>query len=544
MQIKNFWTLTDRQLCDCEMILDGSFSPLKGFMVQEDYDSVLNTMRLVNGKLFPIPIVLDVNRQFSQKIDIGDKVVLRDKEGFQIARMTVESIWEPDIKEEAELVYRTTDIFHPAVNYLFNQANNVYVGGKIKKVRMPNHYDYKHYRLNPNAVKLLFKEKGWEKIIAFQTRNPLHRAHVEMILKSMGDIDAKLLLHPVVGQTKIGDIDYHTRVRCYEHIIKKFLKGSSVLALLPLAMRMAGPREALLHAIIRKNFGCTHIIIGRDHAGPGKDMKERLFYDPYGAQNLLKKHEDEINIKMVPFKLMVYVPVKKSYKELEKLKSNVKYKTLSGTELRNYLDKGLDIPEWFSYAEVTSELKKSRLPSHKKGFTIFFTGLSGSGKSTIANGLATKLLEEGSRPVTLLDGDIVRTHLSSELGFSKEHRSLNVQRIGFVASEITKNGGIAICAPIAPYASDRDANRKLISNLGGYIEVYVSTSLQKCEERDSKGLYKLAREGKIKEFTGISDPYEKPIKAEITLNSDGSKNPIYLVDQIYQMIQEKGYIKS
>ncbi len=544
MQIKNFWTLTDRQLCDCEMILDGSFSPLNGFMVQEDYDSVMNTMRLVNGKLFPIPIVLDVNRQFSQKINIGDKVVLRDKEGFQIAQMTVESIWEPDIKEEAELVYGTTDLFHPAVNYLFNQANNVYVGGKIKKICIPNHYDYKHYRLNPTAVKLLFKEKGWEKIIAFQTRNPLHRAHVEMISKSMDDLDAQLLLHPVVGQTKVGDIDYHTRVRCYEHIIKKYLKGSSVLALLPLAMRMAGPKEALLHAIIRRNFGCTHIIIGRDHAGPGKDMKGNLFYDPYAAQNLLKEHEDEINIKIVSFKLMVYVPEKKSYKELEKLKSNVKYKTLSGTELRYYLDKGLDIPDWFSYAEVTSELKKSRLPLHKKGFTVFFTGLSGSGKSTIANGLATKLLEEGSRPVTLLDGDIVRTHLSSELGFSKEHRSLNVQRIGFVASEITKNGGIAICAPIAPYACDRDANRKLISNLGGYIEVYVSTSLQKCEERDSKGLYKLARAGKIKEFTGISDPYEKPINADITLNSDGSKSPTGLVDQIYEMIQDKGYIKS
>ena len=544
MQIKNFWTLTDRQLCDCEMILDGSFSPLNGFMVEKDYDSVLKTMRLVNGKLFPIPIVLDVNKQFSQKTNIGDEIVLCDKEGFQIARMLVDSIWEPDMEEEAELAYGTTDIFHPAVNYLFNKGNNVYIGGKIKKIRMPNHYDYKRYRLTPDATKLIFKEKGWEKIIAFQTRNPLHRAHVEMISRSMCDLDAKLLLHPVVGQTRTEDIDHHTRVRCYEHIIKKYPKDSSVLALLPLAMRMAGPREALLHAIIRKNFGCTHIIIGRDHAGPGKDMKGKLFYDPYDAQNLLKQYEDEINIKMVAFKFMVYVPEKKSYEELELLNSDVKFKTLSGTELRNYLDEGLDIPDWFSYPEVTSELKKSRLPLHKQGFTIFFTGLSGSGKSTIANGLTTKLLEEGSRAVTLLDGDIVRTHLSSELGFSREHRSINVQRIGFVASEITKNGGIAICAPIAPYAIDRDANRKLISNLGGYIEVYVSTSLKKCEERDSKGLYKLAREGKIKDFTGISDPYEKPLEADITLNSDGSKNPIYLVDQILKLIQDKGYIKS
>ena len=544
MQIKNSWILTERQLCDCEMILDGSFRPLNGFMVQEEYNSVLKTMRLVNGKLFPIPIVLDVNEQFSKKLNIDDEIVLHDKEGFQIARMIVDSIWKPDLEREAKLTYGTADRVHPAVNYLFDKGKIIYIGGELKKIRMPNHYDYKHYRLTPDALKLKFKEKGWEKIIAFQTRNPLHKAHVEMISRSMVDLDAKFLLHPVVGQTKPGDIDHHTRVRCYEHVIKKYPKGSSILALLPLAMRMAGPREALLHAIIRKNFGCTHIIIGRDHAGPGKDDKGNFFYDPYAAQDLLKKYEAEIDIKMVAFKQMVYVPENKSYKELEKLNSNVKIKTLSGTELRAYLDKGLDIPDWFSYPEVTSELKKSRPPLHKKGFTVFFTGLSGSGKSTIANGLLIKLLQEGSRPVTLLDGDVVRTHLSSELGFSKKHRSLNVQRIGFVASEITKNGGVAICAPIAPYASDRDANRKLISNLGGYIEVYVSTSLTKCEERDSKGLYKLAREGKIKKFTGISDPYEKPVKADITLNSDGSKDLLVLVDKIFKTIQDKGYIKS
>ncbi len=544
MQTTNSWMLTERQLCDCEMILNGSFKPLNGFMVEEDYNSVLKTMRLQNGKLFPIPIVLDVNQQFSQKLNIDDEIVLLDKEGFQIAQMIVESIWEPDFEKEAELAYGTIDKAHPAVNYLFNQANNVNIGGKIKKLRMPNHYDYKNYRLTPNAVKYVFKEKSWEKVIAFQTRNPLHKAHVEMISRSMSDIDAKLLLHPVVGQTRSGDIDHHTRVRCYEHVIKKYPKESALLALLPLAMRMAGPREALLHAIIRKNFGCTHIIIGRDHAGPGKDSRGKLFYDPYAAQNLLKKYEDEINIKMVAFKLMVYVPAKKSYKELEKLNSNVKTKTLSGTELRDYLDKGLDIPNWFTYPEVNLELKKSKPPLHKKGFTVFFTGLSGSGKSTIANGLLIKLLQEGSRPVTLLDGDIVRTHLSSELGFSKEHRSINVQRIGFVASEITKNRGIAICAPIAPYASDRDANRKLISNLGGYIEVFVNTPLKKCEQRDSKGLYKLAREGKIKKFTGISDPYEKPISPDITINSDGTKNPLDLVDKIFKMIKDKGYIKN
>ena len=542
MGIKNSWKLTDRQLCDCEMILDGSFSPLNGFMIERDYDSVLDTMRLENGRLFPIPIVLDVTEQFSQKLNLGDELVLLDKEGFQIALMTIESIWKPNFEKESNLVYGTNDILHPAVNYLLNQGNKIYIGGKIKIIGMPNHYDYKEYRLTPNTAQLKFKELGWKRILAFQTRNPLHRAHIEMTFKSMQSLNANLFLHPVVGLTKSGDINHYTRVRCYEHVMKKYPKGSIVLGILPLAMRMGGPREALLHAIIRKNYGCTHIIIGRDHAGPGNNSEGKPFYDQYGSQNLLKKHENEIGIKMVAFKFMVYVPEKKGYKELEKLNPKTNYKTLSGTELRNHLDKGLDIPDWFSYPEVTSELKKSIPPISKRGFTVFFTGLSGSGKSTIANGLLVKLLELGERPVTLLDGDLVRTHLSSELGFSKRHRSINVQRIGFVASEITKNGGIAICAPIAPYHSDRNLNRELISDFGGYIEVYVSTSLKKCEERDSKGLYKLARKGKIKQFTGISDPYEVPINPDITINSDGSNKPELLVNMIYDKIKQMGYV--
>ena len=499
-------------------------------------------MRLVNGKLFPIPIVLDVNRQFSQKINIDEEIILCDQEGFQISRMIVESIWEPDLQKEAELTYGTSDRIHPAVNYLFNQGKNVYIGGKIKKLRMPIHYDYKHYRLTPNAAKLKFKDLGWTKIIAFQTRNPLHRAHIEMTYKSMRRLNANLFLHPVVGLTKPGDINHYTRVRCYEHVVKQYPKRSMVLGVLPLAMRMGGPREALLHAIIRKNYGCTHIIIGRDHAGPGKDSKGKPFYGMYDAQDLLKKHQNEIGIQMEKFELMVYIPNKKVYRTIDKVKKGEVYKTISGSELRSILDKGEEIPEWFTYSDVAIELKKSMPPISKRGFTVFFTGLSGSGKSTIANGLLVKLLELGGRSVTLLDGDVVRTHLSSELGFSKEHRSINVQRIGFVASEITKNGGIAICAPIAPYEFDRNQNRKLISKFGGYIEVFVNTSLAKCEERDSKGLYKLARAGKIEQFTGISDPYEDPLNSDITINSDGSKSPEILVDAIYRVIKQKGFI--
>ena len=542
--VEKFWVLTDRQLCDCEMILDKSFHPLNRFMTEDDYNSVLNEMRLSNGELFPIPITLDVNKEFFDQLEIGEQIILREKEGFKIAKMTIQSKWKPDFQRESELVYGSVDKYHPGVNYLFNTSNEFYVGGEVEKISMPNYYDYRQYRIKPEESKKIFKKMGWEKIIAFQTRNPLHRAHIEMTIKSMTDLSANLFLHPVVGLTKPGDVDHFTRVRCYEHVIKKYPKGSAILGLLPLAMRMGGPREALLHALIRKNFGCTHFIIGRDHAGPGNNSNGEPFYSPYDAQELLNKYKKEIGIEVVAFKFMVYVPSDGKYRALEDLDKNEEYKTISGSELRAILDKGEDIPEWFSYPDVAKELKKSRPPLQERGFTIFFTGLSGSGKSTIANGLLIKFLEEGSRPVTLLDGDIVRTHLSSELGFSKEHRSLNVQRIGFVASEITKNGGIAICAPIAPYDYDRGKNRDLISKVGGFIEVYVNTSLEKCEERDSKGLYKLAREGKIKEFTGISDPYEKPKSPEIVINSDGSKSPKELVDQIFQDLIKTGYLKG
>ena len=536
-----YWTLNDRQICDLELILNGGFEPLNGFLGKRDFESVINDFRLEDGTLWPIPITLDVSIEFAELLSNGDSITLKDKEGFSLAIMEISDIWEPDRAKEATLVFGTNDDKHPGVNHLLNESNPIYIGGNLKCIDLPHHYDYKNLRHSPKALKKKFQEMGWNKIVAFQTRNPLHRAHVEMTLKAIKELDANLLIHPVVGMTKPGDVDHYTRVRCYNHVLDRYPDNSAILSLLPLAMRMGGPREALLHAIIRKNYGCTHLIVGRDHAGPGNNKNGKPFYGPYDAQNIIEKYKDEIGIQMVPFKFLVYLPDQDTYKPIDEVPDGVNYKTISGSELRKHLDEGTNIPEWFTYKEVAKELQRSNPPKEKRGFTIFFTGLSGSGKSTLANGLMVKLLENGNRPVTLLDGDIVRTHLSSELGFSKEHRSLNVRRIGFVASEITKNKGIAICAPIAPYKKDRRSNRDLISKLGGYIEVHVSTSIEKCEERDAKGLYKLAREGVIKEFTGISDPYEAPENAEIVIDSSGIK-PEKLVDKIYNQIHELGYI--
>lgn len=539
LQLKS-WTLSDRQLCDIEMILNGGFSPLDGFMNRKDYNSVCEKMRLENNLLWPIPITLDINDELVDTLEINEEIALRDKEGFVIAILTIGDIWTPDKEKEAQQIYQTTDIFHPGVNTLLNETHSTYVGGTLKGIHYPKHYDYPQLRHTPQELRESFDNWGWKDIIAFQTRNPMHRAHIELTKRALNEKNAKLLIHPVVGLTKPGDVNHYTRVRCYKHIMNKYPKKMAALSLLPLAMRMAGPKEALWHAIIRKNYGCNYFIVGRDHASPGLNKDNTPFYGPYDAQEMLNTNTNELGIKMIPFKQLVYVKEKKSFIGVDEVPKNLTALTVSGTELRKLLDEGKEIPEWFSYPEVISELQKQRPSLSNRGFTIFFTGLSGSGKSTLANGLLVKLLEEGRRPVSLLDGDIVRTHLSSELGFSKEHRSLNVRRIGFVASEITKNGGIAICAPIAPYRLDRQFNRNMIDPLGGYIEIFVSTPLEVCEQRDAKGLYAKARKGILKQFTGIDDPYEKPRNAEIVINSSNDK-PETLVDQILHQIHKMGY---
>jgi sulfate adenylyltransferase len=514
--------LTPRQICDLELLMNGGFNPLKGFLSEADYTSVVDNMRLADGALWPMPVTLDVSEGFADKVTIGQDIALRDQEGVILATMTVTDKWVPNKAHEAQKVYGADDSAHPAVNYLHNTAGSVYLGGPVTGIQQPVHYDFRGRRDTPNELRALFRKLGWRKVVAFQTRNPLHRAHQELTFRAAREAQANLLIHPVVGMTKPGDIDHFTRVRCYEAVLDQYPSATTTMSLLNLAMRMAGPREAVWHGLIRKNHGCTHFIVGRDHAGPSKNSTGQDFYGPYDAQDLFREHQDEMGIEMVDFKQMVYVQDRAQYEPADEIadKDKVTILDISGTELRRRLAEGLEIPEWFSFPQVVEELRKSRPARAKQGFTVFFTGFSGSGKSTIANALMVKLMEMGGRPVTLLDGDIVRKNLSSELGFSKEHRDLNIRRIGYVASEITKNGGIAICAPIAPYATTRRAVREDVEQFGAFVEVHVATSIEECERRDRKGLYKLARAGKIAEFTGISDPYDVPDHPELRLDTE------------------------
>lgn len=532
------WDLQPRQLCDLELLINGGFSPLSGFLIRADYESVCKSMRLQDGSLWPIPITLDVTEEFAQKLKTGDTIALRDPEGFMLAALHVEDIWQPDLSTEAQLVYGTTNPEHPGVAHLFNHANPCYIGGRVEGLRLPVHYDFPELRQTPAQLRAEFARAGWNQVIAFQTRNPLHRAHFELTRRAMEDTGANLLIQPVVGMTKPGDVDHYTRIRCYQSLMPHYAANTAKLALLPLAMRMAGPREAVWHALIRKNYGCTSFIVGRDHAGPGRDSAGRPFYGPYDAQNLAGAHAEEMGIEVVPFKAMVYVEEIDSYMPQDTVPEGCQTRDISGTQLRRLLNEGSEIPQWFTFPEVARQLRATYPPRSKQGFTIFFTGLSASGKSSTANALLVKLLEMGGRPVTLLDGDLVRRHLSSELGFSKEHRDLNIRRIGYVCSEITKNGGVAICAAIAPYDCVRQEVRTAVEACGGFVLVHMATPLEVCEIRDRKGLYAKARSGIIREFTGISDPYEEPTKAEVVIDNtllspkDAAGEIIrYLIDQ-------------
>ena len=517
--------LNDRQLCDIELILNGGFSPLEGFMNEKDYNGVVEKNRLSDGNLFSMPINLDLEEEEIQelKIKAGARITLRDsRDDRNLAIMTVDDVYKPDKKKEAKEVFGG-DADHPAVKYLFGVSGDFYVGGKLEAIDRLMHYDYVGARYTPAELRAHFDKLGWSRVVAFQTRNPMHRAHRELTVRAARQRQANVLIHPVVGMTKPGDIDHFTRVRVYQALLPRYPNGMAVLALLPLAMRMGGPREAIWHAIIRKNHGATHFIIGRDHAGPGKNSKGEEIYGPYDAQYAVEKYRDELGIDVVPFQQMTYLPDTDEYKPKDQVPKEVKTLDISGTELRRRLRTGGDIPEWFSYPEVVRVLRESHPPRNKQGFTVFLTGFTNCGKDAIARALNVTLNQQGGRSVSLLLGETVRSELSSELGFSREDRDINIQRIGFVASELTRAGAAVIAAPIAPFSTSRKAAREIVEKFGSFFLIHVATPLEYCEKTDKRGIYKAARAGKIKGFTGVDDPYESPAdggEADLTVDLD------------------------
>ncbi|MEO8275478.1 MAG: bifunctional sulfate adenylyltransferase/adenylylsulfate kinase [Thermoanaerobaculia bacterium] len=538
------WDLTERQLCDLELLAVGAFSPLNGFMGQRDCEAVAATLRLADGRLWPIPVTLDVSAATAELAARAGALVLRDPEGFPLAVIQAIEIWQPDREIEAESVYGTLDRTHPGVASTLKDDGKPRIAGALEVLRLPTHFDFVDMRHSPRELRAEFARRGWRKVVAFQTRNPMHRAHFELTLRAAERVSGNLLIHPAVGATKPGDVDHFTRVRCYNHLLPHYPNGLALLSLLPLAMRMGGPREAVLHALIRANYGCTHLIVGRDHAGPGNGADGKPFYSPYAAQELVAQHEAEIGIETVRFEEMVYLAEDDRYLPDSEARALTPAKTIlsiSGTDLRKRLETGREIPSWFTFPEVGAELRRRHPARDRQGFTVFFTGLSGAGKSTAARALAMRLQEVASRSVTLLDGDLVRKNLSSELGFSKEHRDLNVRRIGYVASEITKAGGIALCAPIAPYDLTRKEVRAAIAAHGGFALVWISTPIETCEQRDAKGLYAKARAGLLPAFTGISDPYESPADADLTLDAT-SLTPEEMAQSIFLYLEREGYL--
>lgn len=528
-----FITLNKRQLCDYELLQNGGFAPLNSFMNKRDYHSTIYNMRLYNGDLWTMPIVLSINEGQRDKLIHEDFVCLKDETGIPLAIMDISkdhSIYSVKLKDECLNVYGSNDTNHPYVKILHQKYKDGFIyniGGNFVCSTPPLHYDFSDIRLTPQQTRDLFKRNGWSKVVGFQTRNPMHRSHYELTkyaLRVAGQ-DAHVMLHPVIGITQDCDVDYHTRVKCYKHLLNYYDPDQALLNLLPLSMRMAGPREAVWHAQIRKNYGCTHFVVGRDHAGPSYKTKEgEDFYGHYDAQNLLLKFAPEIGITPVISKMIVYaVPknepnvMKGKYMPIDEVnqeENNVM--KISGTQQREMLRSGEPIPEWFTFPPVSQELKEKYTVN--SGFTLYFIGLSGSGKSTVSNYLISKLKEITNKSVTYLDGDIVRLHLSKGLSFSKADKSINVRRIGYVCSEVTKHGGIAIASNIAPFEEDRQVNRNLVEQYGKYIEVYMNVSIETCEKRDVKGLYKLARKDILKDFSGVNSTFDEPVNADIVLN--------------------------
>jgi len=532
--------LSERSVCDLELLATGGFSPLSRFMDRADYVRVLADLRLANGQIFPIPITLPVAPSPTLKLDTD--VALRNAKNDLLAILTIEEIYEWDLNEAAQQVFGTLDPRHPLVAEM-HRWGRVNLSGRLQVLVLPAHHDFRPLRLTPAQVRTRLAEYGRENVVAFQTRNPLHRVHEELTKRATEAVDGVLLLHPVVGLTKPGDVDHFTRVRTYEALANRYYApGRILLALLPLAMRMAGPREALWHAVIRRNFGANHLIVGRDHASPGNDSTGQPFYGPYDAQDLVAQYGPELGMGMVPFRELVYLPEEDRYEESDKVPAQAKTASISGTQVRTkYLSAGRQLPEWFTRPEVAEILAESYPPRHRQGVCVWLTGLSGAGKSTTAEALVELLLERG-RQVTLLDGDVVRTHLSKGLGFSAEDRDINIRRIGFVASEIVRHGGVTIAAAVSPYRATRDEVRRMVDT-ERFVEVFVDTPLEVCEARDVKGMYAKARRGEIKGFTGIDDPYEAPLQPELRLSTVGA-TPRDNAELILNFLLEAGFVRT
>jgi sulfate adenylyltransferase len=525
--------LSNRSLCDLEILATGGFSPLERFMGKADYDRVVEEMRLANGLIFPMPITLPIDED--TPLRLGKEVALRDNKNNLIAIMKVEEAFAWDADREAHHVCGTTDARHPLVAEM-ETWGNVYISGPLRVINLPRAYDFTELRQSPAQVRRQLTGRGYHNIVAFQTRNPLHRIHEELTKRAMHEINGALLLHPVVGLTKPGDVDHYTRVRIYKTLVKNYYDPKrTLLSLLPLAMRMAGPREAVWHAIIRRNYGANHFIIGRDHAGPGKDSSGKPFYGPYDAQELLVKFTGEVGVKMVPFRTLSYLPDDDRYVEETEISPGTKVFSISGTQVRNeYLANGKTLPSWFTRPETAAILGKMSPPRHKQGFCIWFTGLSGAGKSTTAEALTSLLLEQG-RQVTILDGAAIRTHISKGLGFSKEDRDINIRRIGFVTAEVVRHNGIVIAAAISPYRTARNDCRRMIGE--NFIEIFVDTPLEVCIERDNKGFYSQSQRGDLQGLTGIDDPYEPPLNPEMvldTISHTPEQNAHRIVDYLIQ----------
>jgi sulfate adenylyltransferase len=530
--------ISQRALCDLELLATGAFSPLDRFMGKADYDRVLTEMRLTDGTLFPIPVTLPVDEESLPSW--GEQITLSDSRNNTIAVMQIEEIYHWDELREARLALGTTDPRHPLVSEM-NTWGNVYVSGALKVIDLPKYNDFIDLRKTPSQVREQLAAKGYENVVAFQTRNPMHRVHEELTQRAAEGINGSLLIHPVVGLTKPGDVDHYTRVRIYRTLVERYYDPNrTTLALLPLAMRMAGPREALWHAIIRRNYGATHFIIGRDHAGPGMDSNGNPFFGPYEAQMMLTQYADEIGVQPLDFKEFVYLVDEERYEERSNVPEDARIFAISGTQAReDYLSKGKILPEWFTRMETAEILKQMYPPRHEQGICLWFTGLSGSGKSTTAEILTSLLLERG-RQVTLLDGDVVRTHLSKGLGFSRDDRDTNILRIGFVAGEIARHGGIVVAAAISPYRTTRNEVRKMVGE-NRFIEIFVDTPIEVCEQRDVKGLYARARRGQITGFTGVDDPYEVPVDPELTLHTI-DVSPKQNAQEIVEYLELRGYL--